>query len=85
MCCIARPRERDVSLLYNVETGCGPHPASYPMSTGGLKLTTHLHLMPRPRMMELYFHLPYIFTAWYLIKYRDVTYYLTFLSQRPSF
>jgi hypothetical protein len=29
--------------------------------------------------------LPYIFTAWYLIKYRDVTYYLTFLSQRPSF
>jgi hypothetical protein len=25
----------DVSLLHNVQTGSGAHPASYPMSTGG--------------------------------------------------
>jgi hypothetical protein len=25
---------RDVSLLHNVQTGSGTHPASYPMSTG---------------------------------------------------
>jgi hypothetical protein len=42
------------------------HPASYPMGTGGsfsraesgggVKLTTHLHLVPRLRMVELYLH-----------------------------
>jgi hypothetical protein len=26
---------QDVSLLHNVQTGSGAHPASYPMSTGG--------------------------------------------------
>jgi hypothetical protein len=47
------------------------HPASYPMATGGsfpggggeysggsVKLTTHLHLVPRSRMVELYLHSP---------------------------
>jgi hypothetical protein len=33
-------QSQDVSLLHNVQTGSGPHPASYPMSagaSGGLK------------------------------------------------
>jgi hypothetical protein len=29
------PAGEDVSLLYNVQTGSGAHPASYPMSAGG--------------------------------------------------
>jgi len=35
------------SLLHHIQTGTGAHPASYPMVTGGVKLTTHLHLVPR--------------------------------------
>jgi hypothetical protein len=43
----------------------------------GLKLTTHLHLMPRPKMVELYSHSSDVFMAWCLIKYRDsFTFYL---------
>jgi hypothetical protein len=44
-----------LSLLHSVQTGSGPHPASYPINTGGLfpwwysargvKLTTHFHLV----------------------------------------
>jgi hypothetical protein len=43
------------------------HPASYPMGTGGsfprnkatgVELTTHLHLVPRSRIVELYLHSP---------------------------
>jgi hypothetical protein len=54
------------SLLQNVEIVSATHPASYPMGTRVLflgekyqsvTLTTHLHLMPRARMMELYLHL----------------------------
>jgi hypothetical protein len=46
------------SLHHRVQTGSGAHPASYPMGTGGsfpgingrgLKLTTHLHLVPRSK------------------------------------
>jgi hypothetical protein len=36
-----------------------------------LKLTTHLDLMPRRRMVELYFISPYVFMAWRLIIHRD--------------
>jgi hypothetical protein len=40
----------------------GTHPAFYTVSTGGcfprVKLTTHLHLVSRPRMVELYLHSP---------------------------
>jgi hypothetical protein len=53
------------------------HPASYPMGTRGsllrkkcgcgMKLTTHLHLMLRSRMVELYLHSPYVFMTWCLI------------------
>jgi hypothetical protein len=54
---------RDFHLLHNVQTGAGAHPAFSPMCTGvlfagesgrGLKVTTHLHLVPRSRMVELY-------------------------------
>jgi hypothetical protein len=61
------------SILHSVQTGSGAHPASYPMGTMGslaggessidMKLTIHHHLMPRSRMVELYFHTPYTFIA----------------------
>jgi hypothetical protein len=58
-------------------TGSGSHTASNPMSTEGsstreysgqgVKVITHINLVPRSRMVELYFHSPYVFMAWYLI------------------
>jgi short subunit dehydrogenase-like uncharacterized protein len=59
------------SILYSVQTGSGVHPVSYPMATGDsfpgvklpdVKLTIHLRLVPRSRMVELY-----VFMAWCLI------------------
>jgi hypothetical protein len=54
---------QDFSLLHSVQNGSQAHPASYQMGTGdfspggqssrGVKLTTHLHLVPMPRMVEL--------------------------------
>jgi hypothetical protein len=54
--------------MYGVQPGSGAHSASYPMNTGGsflwgqsgrgVKLTTHLHLMPSSRKVELYLHFP---------------------------
>jgi hypothetical protein len=51
------------SLLHSVQTGSVAHPASYPMGSMGLfprgqsgrgvKLTTHLHLVPRSIMVQL--------------------------------
>jgi hypothetical protein len=43
---------RDFSFLYSVQSSSGPHMASYTMGTvdkrsGGMKLTTHLHLVLR--------------------------------------
>jgi hypothetical protein len=32
-----------------------------------MKLTTHLYIMPRSRMVELYPYTPYVFMAWCLI------------------
>jgi hypothetical protein len=55
-------RGKRCSVVYSLQTGSGAHPASYPMGTGGrfprrgVKLTTHLHLVPRSRMLELYLH-----------------------------
>jgi hypothetical protein len=41
----------------------------------GVKLTTHLHLVPRSRRVELYLHSPYVFMRGdYLIKHRDITF-----------
>jgi hypothetical protein len=41
-------------LHHSVQNGSGSYPASYPMDTrnsfpGGVKLTTHLHLVPRSK------------------------------------
>jgi hypothetical protein len=62
------PTVQDFSLLHSVYTGSGAHPASYPMGTGGsflvghscrgMKLTTHLRLVPRSRKLEVYLHSP---------------------------
>jgi hypothetical protein len=61
-------RAEQFSLRHSVQTLSGIHPVFYPMGTGdsspvcraagGVKLTTHLHLVPRSRMMELYLHFP---------------------------
>jgi hypothetical protein len=36
----------------------------------GVSLTTHLHLVPRLRIVELYLHSPYVFMAWCSIIFR---------------
>jgi hypothetical protein len=38
-----------IFLFHVVQTGSGVHPAPFPMSTKGVKLTTHLQLVPRSR------------------------------------
>jgi hypothetical protein len=57
---------KDFYLLHRDQTGSGTHPASYPvriegfllgLNDRGVKLTTHLHLVSRLRMVELYLHL----------------------------
>jgi len=59
------------SLHYRcVHNGAGAHPASYPMgsrglSSWGVKLTTHLHLLPRSENEYSYTSTPqYAFMAW---------------------
>jgi hypothetical protein len=56
---------RDFSVLHSVQTVSDTHSASYPVGAGahspgvsgrGMKLTIHLHLEPRTRMVELYLH-----------------------------
>jgi hypothetical protein len=49
------------------------------LSCRGVNLTTHLYLVPRSRMVELYLHFPNVFTAWCLIKYKE-RYTFTFTS-----
>jgi hypothetical protein len=70
---------RDFSLLHDIQTGSGAQLAPYPMNTGGcfpvgkanlgVKLNTHLDIMPRSRMMALYHRFLYVFMAWCLISY----------------
>jgi hypothetical protein len=60
--------KRSLSLFHSVQTGSGAHPTSYTVRTrgsvprgivaGGAKLTIHLHLVPRSRIVELYLHYP---------------------------
>jgi hypothetical protein len=71
------------SLFRRVHTGSVAHTAYYQMDSGGyipggkrqaLKLTTHLQIVLRWRMVELYLHLPtclhgILFN--YIIKYKD--------------
>jgi hypothetical protein len=55
----------DLSLLQNIHTNSGSHPASYSMGTGApspsskavgaLRLATHLHLLPRLRFYNTKF------------------------------
>jgi hypothetical protein len=62
------PAVQYLYLCHGVQTESRAHPASYPMCTGGsfprrqsgrgVKLTTHLYLVPRSRMLELYLHSP---------------------------
>jgi hypothetical protein len=54
------PARSKICLQHVVQTGSGSHPTSYPMDVGGggVKLTTHFHLVSRWRMMGLYFHTP---------------------------
>jgi hypothetical protein len=64
------------SLHHRVQNGSGAHSASCPMGTGalslGVKLTTHLHLVPRSRVGGAIPPLPqYIFMAWCLVKHRN--------------
>jgi hypothetical protein len=70
------------SLHHRVQNGSGAHPASYSMGTtvsfpggkaaGALKLTIHLHLVPRSQDAWSYTSTPqYAFMAWCLVKHRD--------------
>jgi len=67
------------SLLHRLQAGSGTHSASYPVGTiriffleqsgRGVRLTTHLHPVPRPRMRGAILPLnQHAFMAWYLIK-----------------
>jgi hypothetical protein len=65
------------SLLHIVQTGSGTQPACNPFGIGvlfpwkqsgrGVKLTTHLRLVPSLRMVDLYIHSPKRLQAWSLI------------------
>jgi hypothetical protein len=64
---------RDFLFLKTVQTGSGAHPASYSMGTRvlsqesgsqGIKLTIHLHLVPRFRMSGAITLLLYAIMLW---------------------
>jgi hypothetical protein len=70
------------NLYHPIQAGSGAHPASYPMGTMGsfpggkapgiVKLTTHLHLVPRLIMRGAIPPLPqYVFMAWCLVKHKE--------------
>jgi hypothetical protein len=66
------------SLHHRVQNDSGAHPAFYTMGTRGweqsgrgVKLTTHLHLVPKSRMHGAILPLlQYVFMAWCLVKHR---------------
>jgi hypothetical protein len=50
--------------------------------TGGEKLTTHLLLVPRWRMVEAFFNSPHIFIMWWLFNYvQEQLYHYLYLSE----
>jgi len=57
----------------------GAFPCGY--SGRGVKMTTHLHLVPRSRMRGA--TLQYAFVAWCLVKHRD-NFTSTFYPNRPT-
>jgi hypothetical protein len=63
------------SLHHRVQNGCGAHPASYPVGTRatslGVKLTTHLRLMPSENAWRYTSTPQYVFMAWCLVKHRN--------------
>jgi hypothetical protein len=70
------------SLRHRVQTGSGAPPSlllkgsggalTGGRSAGGVKLTTHLHLVPRLRIHAVIPPSPqYVFMAWCLVKHRD--------------
>jgi hypothetical protein len=72
----------NMSLHHRDQIGSGAHPASYPMGTRGsfplgksgqgVKLTTHLHLVSRPRVRGAIYPLPqYAFMAWCSFKVQE--------------
>jgi hypothetical protein len=71
--------------LHRVQTSSGAHPASYPMGTRGsfpgMKLTTHIHLVPRSRLRGAIPPLPhYAFMAWCSVKARKQLYLYLYLT-----
>jgi hypothetical protein len=73
---------------HRVQTDSGTLPVSYPMGTRGsflrgkvtrgVKLATHLHLMPRSRMRGATPPLPqYVSMAWFSVKAQGQLYFLT--------
>jgi hypothetical protein len=76
------PAWEDYFPLHSVQTGAGTLLSNGCRESGrGVKVTTHLHLVPRSRMVELYFHSP--MSSWYstyLIKHRDSVPFFTFYS-----
>jgi hypothetical protein len=80
---------RGFSLSYHIQTSSVAHPISYIVgirgystrgkNRWGMKLTTHLHLVPGQGWVELYLHSPYFFMVWCLISTRD-NFTFTFLS-----
>jgi hypothetical protein len=82
------------SLHHRIKNGSVTHQASYRMGTRGgagrgVKLTTHLHVVPRSRMRGARPPLPqYVFIAWCLVKHRDnftFTFAFTSTSHMSSF
>jgi hypothetical protein len=74
------------SLRHRVQTSSVIHSASYPMGTGGsyprgcAKLTNHLHIVLRLRMLGAIPPLPqYVFMAWYLVTHSDNFTFTSFL------
>jgi hypothetical protein len=69
-----------IPLFHRVQTDSRAHAASYPMATRGrgVKLTTHLHLVPRSKNAWRYTSTPqYVFMAWCLVKHKDFTFTFT--------
>jgi hypothetical protein len=75
-------RAGNFSPHHRGQTGSGSHRVSYPMvirdsfpggkAVGVVKLTTHLHLVPRSKNVWRYNSTPqYAFIAWCLFKHRD--------------
>jgi hypothetical protein len=76
------------SLHHRFQTGSGTHPASYQMGTRfsfperGVKLTAHLHLLPRSRMLVTIPPLPqYIFMARCWVKAQGKSWVMCYVSE----